>query len=263
MFISKYFSYNGIYSKDILENQDLIIARSDTGLIEQRMGVSRQIRKEKIKDRVMPYSYGVDEEVITFPIQIIKNKPWTYDERGKICEWLQTKTYEEFISDDDINIVYKCKTVGEPIFRNTSRDEGFAEFVFECDAPHAWSKADNQYFNLPNNTTSTTIQIYNNSNFYHDYKPEIEVELLGTDTGFKLVNLSDNNREFEFTNLAEGETVYIDNDKENIISDLSSDTYRLGNLTDKRFFRLKKGINQVEVYGKVNIHIRSQFPLMV
>jgi len=257
-FVNTDFIFDGINSSDMY---NLKIVKLETGLFEQTFGMPRSTIKDFIKNRKKPYFYKLREDVLKLNIQIAKDTEWTNQEKYDVLKWLSQETYKDFISTDQNDIVYKCILVGEPKFYNNGNNEGYAELEFECDAPHAYTQQTVQTFDLSDNTTTTTIEVENKSNIDDYYYPEVEVALQGTSTSFILTNLSDGGRQFEFTSLTSGETIYINNESGTIISDL--DLNRLPNLTDKKFFRLVYGVNQIQVTGEMILKIRYQYPIIV
>jgi hypothetical protein len=103
------------------------------------------------------------------------------------------------------------------------------------------------------------LEIENIGNIKPYHYPEVEFLLQGDSTGITIQNLSDSGRIFEFTNLTMGENIYVDNDKQRIITSLS-DTYRLDNF-NKNWLRLVQGVNQLKITGKCTLQIRCQFPM--
>src|SRR5690606_20219276 len=74
---------------------------------------------------------------------------------------------------------------------------------------------------------------------------------------FSLINVSKNNEEFKFVGLANGETVYVNNEREYIETDLLA-TYRYSNFNDN-YLRLPVGKNILKVSGNAKIVFRYQF----
>jgi len=258
MFISTNFTYDNSTSDEM----GVWLVRVETGLVEQNFGIPRTTITEKIKGRKRPYLYGFTEEVIKFSITLAKsntNHTWTLAEKRSICTWLFKNSYKDFVSDDDIEIVYKCVAVGSPKFYTSTNEDGYCVVDFECDAPHPWSASNVQTFDLSSISSATTIQIQNLSNIDDYYYPELEFQLKSTATAFKLVNNNDGGRIFEFTGLNALETVYINNETKQIISD--SGNYRYSALTDKRFFRLPYGTSNCVISYPCIITVRSQFPI--
>jgi len=260
MFISLDFTYDSVSNEDM----GVILISSSSGLKEQGFGIPRNSIKEKVKGRKRPFFYGFEEEVLKFQIEIMKTdteESWTFAEKKNINTWLFKNTYCDFVSEDNLEILYKCVAVGTPKFYTSRDGTGYAQIDFECDAPYAWSASSVQTFDLSAIVTPTTIQIQNLSNVDDFYYPEVEFLLSGAATAFKLTNNTDGGRIFAFTGLTALETVYINNEKKQIISDLS--LYRYSNLTNKQFFRLPYGTSSVVVEYACELTVRSQFPIII
>jgi len=90
-------------------------------------------------------------------------------------------------------------------------------------------------------------------------KPEIWITML--DKGdFTMINTTHNNEDFTFTNLIRDETVYVNNDNENIISSLPV-KYRYKDFNDN-YLKVPVGKNVFRVKGKAQIQFRYQFHLL-
>jgi hypothetical protein len=74
---------------------------------------------------------------------------------------------------------------------------------------------------------------------------------------FSIVNLSHNDDEFKFTSLVDGETVYINNDRQDIQTSLAV-TYRYKDFNDN-YLSFPVGKNILKVIGKADIKLRYQF----
>jgi len=90
-------------------------------------------------------------------------------------------------------------------------------------------------------------------------QPEIWITM-NENGDFSLTNLSKNNEEFKFTGLVNGETVYVNSEREYIETSLAA-TYRYSNFNDN-YFNLPIGKNVFRVSGKAKIVFRYQFKLI-
>lgn len=258
MFLGGKFSFDG-KSSEIM--YDLQIVQVDlSGLIEQNFGIKRKTVTDKVKNRSKVYSYGTKDEVLSFELEFYKESDWTYEQRVEVSNWF-------FVDDDryceleveDYPLVFKVKcTDGK--FYNNGVNQGYVKISFECESSHAYSPIEVATFDLSGNTTTQIITLENKSNVFKIYKPEIQITMVG-DTSVKLENLTNGGKSFEFTGLNNNEVIYVNNSTEQIYSALSAT--RLTNLTDKRFFELVYGKNQIRVTGKCIIEVRMQFPMMV
>lgn len=259
MFVGTSFSYGGKSGTDMY---GLKVVRTSSGLIQQAYGLSRKTLTDTIKNKSKVYTYGVEQDVLSFEVEFAKETDWTYQERIDVARWLlQKEKYLTFVSDD-YPIEFDCMATDQAEFY-TNGKRGYIKVKFECNSSCAYSPTAINTYNLTNNTAGgTIIEMYNKSNVGDMYfYPEIQFLLSGTDTGFSFTNLSDDNRIFAFTGLNVGEEIYVNNENEKIYS-ASSDT-RLSNLTSGRFFRLVYGLNRIKVIGTGTLTTRMRYPMMV
>lgn len=89
--------------------------------------------------------------------------------------------------------------------------------------------------------------------------PEIWITKIGNGN-FSLINTSHNNEEFKFTGLLDQETVYVDNENQNIETSLPV-TYRYSNFNDN-FLNIPIGISVFKVQGNAKIQFRTEFKVL-
>ncbi len=88
-----------------------------------------------------------------------------------------------------------------------------------------------------------------------------EVWITKTDNGdFSLQNISNNNEEFKFVDLINGETVYINNENQHIMTDLPT-VYRYSNFNNN-YLSIPKGKNVFKVKGNGKLQFRYQLKLI-
>lgn len=251
MYLKTGFSYNGVHSSEF----DLLAVRTDNGMIEFPFGVSRDIIEEKINKR-NPYFFGIEEQPLEFTIELSKEGGIDYNLRTKIVKWLFTDTYKPLVFDDNDFIIYYAIAIGEPTRMDNGIEEGYITINFRCNAPYGYS----QPVTITELVEGTKIIIINNlSNVLDEYYPEVEFTLKGNNKNLTIRNLSDNGREFVFNNLNEGETVYVDNAKKRIVSNLPN-IYRYDNF-NKHWLKLMYGKNLLEITGDCEIKFRLQYPI--
>jgi hypothetical protein len=108
---------------------------------------------------------------------------------------------------------------------------------------------------------STPISVYNNGTLDEYFYPEITFKMYGNDY-FSIINDSNDGEEFTFEGINEDETIYVNNKRKQIISDVSSTTYRI-NEFNKNWFRLVYGKNDLHILGRAEVQIEGQYPLMI
>lgn len=266
MFLLSEFEYNGIPSYDM----GVCLVSLESGMIEAPFGYKREITEEKISYRDKPYFYGFKKECLTLKITIAKadenNEPtdWTFDERKKIVQWFYQNEYCPFISADTPEVVYYCTPVEDGVRFDNGRLKGYANITLRCNSPFAYTPT---YIESYDHLTSPTdiIEINNLSNVIDYYSPEIQI-YTDNSTSFKIVNLTDGGRVFEFTDVGTQETIYINNEMQRIKTDkvdqFGNEIYRLSNF-NKNWFRLVRGINRIQIVGDVNVLFRCNYPISI
>jgi hypothetical protein len=88
--------------------------------------------------------------------------------------------------------------------------------------------------------------------------PEIWITKIGNGD-FSIVNSSDNNEEFKFTSLVDGETIYVNNERQDIQSS-NPVIYRYEDFNDN-YLSFPPGMNVLKITGNATIRFRYQFRL--
>lgn len=246
MYTSENFTFNGRNSLEF----DLYLVKLDSGINEQQMGLKRSITGSKQGNK--NNRYKDENEILTFEVSLAKiEEPLeiTLQDRIKINEWLFQDDYKELVFDNERDIVYYAKAI--QINRSYNyMEQGYITITFECNSAYPCLRETIHYYEHSSVTNTTIVDVFNYSNLEQVY-PMIEFTLSGTTT-FSIKNLTDNGREFKFTELLDGETVSIDNQRKLIISDRNVSRYSKFN---KQWLRLLKGNNRLEISGNCTVEI--------
>jgi hypothetical protein len=235
--------------------------RLETGLAYTPLWGNRQIIEEKIPKKDNPYFYNVEKSPIEFTLTFsLLDEKFTEAKKIDLIRWLIHDDYREFQTTDYLGKYFYCIVVDASDLYLNAENKGYFQIKMRTNAWHAWSPIYEQNFDLSSNLTTTTIALTNQSNILTYYYPEIEVELVGDSTGFSLKNNTNSGKTLTFSGLSALETVYINNEKKQIISD--TDLYRYDKFNSV-WLELLYGQNQIVVTGKCRIWVRSQFPLIV
>jgi hypothetical protein len=240
------------------------LVRIENGMLEIPT-LKQQIQEEKLNNKDIPVFYGINRETLSFPIMITKlydyenDNVFSYEERVNILRWLCKGEYKEFISGDNDFIRYYV--LFEEVTRyDNYRNQGYITLNCRLNAPYGFSPISVEEYDLSDNENTTIIELENNSNIIDNYYPEIEFTVLeGTSASFK--NLSDMGNTFTINNLQPNETIYINMETGRIKSSLDN-VYHLGDC-NKQWLSLVYGINRIEVTGKIDFEIRTQFPMLL
>jgi hypothetical protein len=189
-------------------------------------------------------------QVLEFPVEIYGSSMDVF-KQIEIKNWLYGKPgYHklQICIDHHNTFYYNCKLIAttDIVF---GAPNGF-RFNVVCDSPGAWEFPKTVTYKFP--THSYYNFLFNNISGDSDYmRPIIEFKTMTNTYNFSLKNNSDidstgNARTFSFTNIQGNEIITVDN--KNKIMTSSSGLYRLDNF-NKKFFRLKRGVNEITAIG--------------
>ena len=261
MFKACEFQYDGKSSSDFDLKIVEFSGRGGSGGAEL-IGIPLNIEETRIKNNPKPFFYGVQVgDKLKFTIQIAhlpdnglsaNENQLTQHTVGAISKWLFKKRYAEFkiIDTDYSNIVYNV------IFQNPRRVEvGNGLYGFEidatCDRPYGYRKQ-----TITRQVVGSATFNIKNLGYTPDYLyPEIQFT---ASTTFSIKNNADNNT-FAFTGLASNETVYINNQREEIIS--STGLNRNGNFNFNWFKLTPDYYNSITITGTGSVEFRFEFPM--
>ena len=261
MFLSEYFTFDGIYSKEmygatIVNTGEQLprIVGSDLSIIEEESGMKKR-----------PYYYGTKVNPISFQLQIgfrDENEialKLDFKQRQEIIEWLSPfdDEYKQFSVSEDNTLIYYIKVTKFTWKEYVNGD--LLTIDVRTDSGYAYSPIQNIYVNNIIET-DTTIEISNYSNVDKFYKPIVEITKYGNVGDIITITNLDLNESIQLDgSLLKDESLQIDCDKKLIKS--STGLYRYDKITG--FLRLKYGINRIRVQGKCEINMLLQFPMLL
>jgi len=265
MFKAVDFQYDNKVSSDFSLK---IINFGGTGANSDTIGIPLQIEDEKIKRNPKPFFYGVETTPnLTFKLQLGyipdngRGQHQNYLNRGElgtIIKWLAKREYKEFkiLDSDYSNIVYKC------MFQNFKQIEiGNFPYAIEvdviCDRPYGYRKQ-----TIVKQVSGSNTFNLQNLGFDNNYiLPEIEITNGNITPNVTITNITDSNNAFTFTGLDNNEVVYVNNQRQEIISSTGLNRNSLFNFN---WFRLTPDYyNSISVTGTCSVTFRFEFPMPV
>lgn len=184
-----------------------------------------------------------EEEPLTFDLSFGTTQPMTRNEISKIQKWLfGHKTYKKLtiIQEDMTKVHYNCILTDSEIELFGNRPMLITCKVI-CDSPFAWEDEVTYSYNQTSITHDNTSDI-------NDYTYP-KIEFTATSSTVSIVNLSNQGRTTEFTNLTVGEIITLDNERQILTS--SKGLKRLKNF-NKNWFELVPNENIIRVVGANN-----------
>jgi phage-related protein len=268
-FASTYFLYDNEQNIDY----GVYLVHLETGFYPSPASGSKNIISEKNPFRDTPYFYRTELDLMKFSITLAPlDGTWIETTKFNLFKWLGNRTYKAFQSSDDLSKMCYCIcTNPKEIYSVGINGQFYLTLEFVASSPYWFSMPEISTYDLSDiGSTPTTITMENRSNVpnvygEYCYYPEVWVDLKSTCTGFSFTNLSNGGLQHGFSGLTALESLYINNDKKQIISSISETTYRLNKmLYSYQWFKLIYGVNQIQVTlnsGGIVIQTRMQYPL--
>ena len=263
-FYGSTFVFNGIPS----EGYDLMLYEigpvSDTDAPFASIGT---IQEDIVGNRWKPYFYGVQQGTklqfsLTFGVnqrRIDSRKFLDRFEISEIASWLTDRSGYHLLSIDQpdmVDVRYKCMVTALSLLPYGNVPIAFKATI-QCDSPYAYLHPKTYSFSV---TDSRIVTVHNNSSLNSYYRPVMGITLHGG-SSFEIVNLSDRGRIFLLSDIPpDTGTVTIDNDRQIITCNTGQNLYDHCNL---KFFRLKRGMNQLRLTGYGDLTMTCEYPVNV
>lgn len=177
-----------------------------------------------------------------------------------IAAWLtghDTRKWLTIVQDDMESFRYKCIISELKLITYGDLPWAFSCKV-SCDSPFAYTFPEEYAYDLDG---EKQIRLFNRSSFNGFYRPKIEIALHDCDN-VRIVNLSDNNRIFEFHGLPAGDPliIWVDNKNQVITNNVDLNLYPNFNM---KFLRLVRGDNILRISGTGRIKFICEFPVNI
>lgn len=262
-FTKEYFIIDGKKSSDI-GVKGVSLVRTDSEINRKVIG-DRNILKDIIKNRNIPYFYGVTEDTIKFDLKFsLLDEELTDDTMFELNTIFAKKYPIPFESMDYPGITFFviCTNITQVTYGSY---KGWLQTTVESIAPFGFSMV-NDPKDFSDLTSPETFEIYAKFNVMHPkymsyyYFPKLLIDMKGSATSITLANLSDGNRQFTFTGLNVGESLKVDNDLKSIES--STGLHRISNF-NKNWFRLCMGRNLISINQPAIIEFQCMLPVYI
>ena len=258
MFISDKFIFNGIHSDEM----SVALVTFDSEIFNKYgLEFNQEISLSKGGRDMSHFIEGnVDIKEIELNIALIDDEDsplvWDDDTLIDVTNWLITDSFVEFISEDNIDLIYYFKTT--KIVKNFTHDKkGYLQVTFQPFSNSAYKKFIKKYtFNNPGSFTVNNI-----SYLREMYKPIIEIKNLGDKSNvISIENETLKNEPFVIQDLDNNELVKIDGLLGTVYNENNDNLLMKCN---RKWLQLTRGKNKINVSGDVEICIKCQFPTMM
>lgn len=245
-----YFNYDGIWSNEY----DLIHVVLDSGMLEETLIANRTILENKAKGNYKPFFSGIEESPLSFEMHIAFENKYTDKNLDDIVRWLFSDYYKPLYFEGKEDRIFYCMPDGDSLLTHNGLSEGYITINMRCNSPNLYSPVSfTPLYNIINNTKQT-IDIYNNGHYV--IYPEISIEKIG-DGKVTIVSKNNGDAIFEVINLKNGEQIYINCEKEIIVTNSITNKYRYNDVLGE-YIKLSYGRNTFEITGNCKIQMRYQ-----
>lgn len=241
------------------------IVRTDSEIHMPWIG-GKNIVEDRIRYRDIPYDYGTIKQPLEFTLLFsILDKQYTNDILMQLGKIFGSDNYVKFQTTDDLSKVYYVRPTSQIDLITFGNFKGWYQINLRNVTGFCFSPIEISNLDFSDLTIPQTFTIYNKSNVMHPkyndyiYFPQLNIDLKGSATSIVLYNQSDGNRKFEMTSLSTLESLEVNNDLRQITSSTGLD--RIGNLTNKLFFRLVYGVNIIQITTPAVIQVICQYPI--
>ncbi|MDV9712393.1 phage tail family protein [Clostridioides difficile] len=183
-------------------------------------------------------------------------RKWSDYDIEEICAWIKTDDFVEFISEDNVELIYYVKAT-KIAKKFTDNLEGYLEVTFQPFTNFAY-KSDVKTIIIKENIERKII-INNKSNVQDDYMPIVELINLGDESTINIIKNTSIEGQFEIVGIEKNEKVIIDNLYCTVINSKNENRFEKCN---RNWLRLKAGENELKIIGNCKLTIKSKYPIL-
>lgn len=249
------FSYAGKYSSDF----GIYNVSMSSGLYEETFMGSRSISETKVVGSSKPIFHRIEQEPLKFKLTFAFKDTWDDKLIREVARWLNQSYYKPLFFSEQPDRIFYCLPVDDISLIHNGLKQGYLSITMRCDSHYSYTPiVKSPVYDFSRTEQEKVITINN----YGDLvcKPEVFVTKIGNGD-ITIRNLSNLGEEFKFTGLLDGESLYIDCDREHIETSLVN-TYRYDNFNNK-YIRLPENTEcYLEVEGSAQIQFRYQLKVL-
>jgi phage-related protein len=245
-----YFVYNGVNSQDLGVTQ---VQVNNTDMYHEQFMGDITIQEVQIRHRHIPYFQGIVRAPLQFDLTMAFDQNIVPNCVELIAQTFYVDDYKPFYLANDPNRIWYCMPTGSSTITHDGCGRGYISLTMRCDSPYAYRPT------FVSEVFSTSTFSVNNTGDI-PVAPEIWIKKIG-DGDVSITNLT-TNQIFAFSDLLDGEMVYVDNEAEYIESSLQpSNIYRYNNFNDN-YMVLAVGKNDFSVEGDCTVQFRINARLL-
>lgn len=229
------------------------VSIDSSGLYSESLGGNRTIQEQQNSQTDRRYFKRLAIDPIEFDMHVLLYEDLEDYQIEEVISWLMNDYYEELFFEDEVDKVYYCMPISQPSISHNGLNQGYISLQMRCFDGYIYSQEINRTFDLSDNPLDgTTFTLLNDG--HTEVYPYVTIQ--AKDSTIKINNLL-SNEVTEFNGLTIGETITLDNENEEIETDVVGE-YRFDNHNDI-FVRILKGVNKFKVTGKCIITFKYRY----
>lgn len=239
-----YFNFDGVSSSTF----GLVNINFD-GMFEETLVASRNINETTIRGNKKPLLHNIEESPLEFELTIGFEDGFDDTVIDNVIKWLFVESYKPLYFEGKESRVYYCMPVGESRIAHNGLKKGYIIITMRCDSSNLYSPT---IISSPTVvTTNSTVTLQNDGHF--DIYPEISI--VKNNVGIIVIeSLDDDGNIFEIRDLNHMENIYLNCEKEIIVSDIPG-VYRYDKMNGE-VPKLIMGQNRFKITGACTIVFR-------
>lgn len=242
------FHYDGESSKDF----GVISVQIGNGMYEDELVSGRSVNAVKFRNQEKVHLQNIEEGVREFPLVLAFEKKFTDLQLSKLVKWLFKDYYSPFYFDAEPNRIVYAMPNGDSSITHNGLKQGYITITMTTNSSKVYS--DTKVSEKLIVSGATTKRLVINNTGHEDILPEISILKNGAGK-ITIVNLNDNDGAiFELKNLINGESIYLDSEKEIVETDAMGVYHYEDTLGE--YPQLVTGENKWEVTGDCEIQVR-------
>lgn len=242
------FNYDGRWSTEF----GVMHVTTNSSMYEDILVAEREVTETFRKGKAESVLQSVEYAPIEFEMEIAFQDNFTDQGVRDVINWLFKESYSPLYFEGAENRIFYCLPSSNSSITHNGLKNGYVTISMKCNSGFTYSPITTSA--LIDNTAGgkKTFQITHDG--YGFLYPEISL-VKKTSAGFvEIRNVTSSEPLLRVSNLAVGENIYINSEKEQIETDIVG-TYRYDDLIGKHL-RLKSGLNTIEINGACTVQLR-------
>lgn len=230
------------------------------GMISEKLFASRELSEEVIKGRTKSYFLSIEQKPFEFQLAFAFLNTFTDENLRQVARWLNVDYYKEFYFLENPTFRFFCMPITDSMIVHNGMNQGYITVTMRTNDAYGYSEEIlTEDFDLSANTDLGTQIIINNEG---DIPLALEMWVTKVGDGdLTIVNTDNEDKEFKIIGLLDTEEIYVNHEKEDIISNVPN-LYHFDDILTE-YIILPIGQNTLNVIGTCKIRFRYRYKYLL